>query len=224
MSRPERLTLKHDTGWFAAGWDFADAMMLLSDAGFKLFAWVCLNADRHTGRMRLAVEEVARDLRREMSWVEAARRELEQHGVCRPADGALIEVNDRFWPYEKRAEAVVSDYVAQVRRLLCAPACVRCRFSAADEKLARDLERRGVTLAQIERAIVLGCSRKYTSMLAQGAAWMPIASLSYFTSIIAEVCQTSTPDSYWAYLGRRTAEMEREWVSRVQQRTGTATP
>ena len=222
MSGPERLTLKHDTGWFAAGWEFGDAMTLLSDAAFKLFAWVCLNADRHTGRMRLPVEEAARELRRETSWVEGARRELEQHGVCRSTDDALIEVNDRFWPYEKRAEAVASDWVAQVRRLLCAPACVRCRFSAADEKLARDLERRGVTLGQIERAILLGCSRKYASMLAHGAT-SPIASLSYFASIIDEVCRMSTPESYWAYIARRTAEMEREWMSRVRQRSGAAT-
>ena len=223
MSRPARLTLKHDTGWFAAGWEFAEAMMLLSDAGFKLFAWVCMNADRHTGRTRLAVEEVARELGRDTNWVEAACRELEQHGVCRRADGPRIEVSDRFWPYERQPEEVDSGYVAQVRRLLCAPACVRCRFTAADENLARDLERRGVTLGQIERAILLGCSRKYMSMLVHGADWMPIASLSYFRAIIDEVRQTNTPESYWAYVARTAAEMEREWVSRVQRRSGAAT-
>lgn len=224
MNKPERLVLKHDTGWFAAGWEFGDAMVMLSDAAFKLFVWVCLNADRYTARIRLSNDAVATVLRREASWVEAARQELEQHGVCGSTGDGCLEVNDRFWPYEKRAEVLASDYVAQVRQLLCAPACVRCHFSPADEKRARDLERRGVTVPQIQRAILLGCSRKYASMLAHGAAWMPIASLSYFASIIDEVCRTSTPESYWAYLGRRTAEMEREWVSRVRQRSGAAIP
>ena len=93
-----------------------------------------------------------------------------------------------------------------------------------DEKLARELERRGVTVAQIERAILLGCSRKYASMLANPAAWTPIASLSYFTVLIDEVCRTSTPESYWVYVARTAAEMERLWSSRVRQQGSTPTP
>ena len=41
MSAP-RLVLKQSTGWFAAGWTFGEAMTVLSDAAFKLFAWLCL--------------------------------------------------------------------------------------------------------------------------------------------------------------------------------------
>jgi len=93
---------------------------------------------------------------------------------------------------------------------------VRCRFTPADEKLARDLHRRGVTVVQIERAIWLGCARKYTTLLANGAAPMPIASLSYFTAVIDEVCQTNTPESYWAYIRRQAGELERQWLSRTQ--------
>lgn len=227
MTKPERLVLKHATGWFAAGWEFGDAMMLLSDAGFKLFAWICLNADRHSGRIRLPVDEIARHLRREPGWVEAGWRELERSGLCRQVGDGWTEVSDRFWPYEKQARAGAGGYVEQVRRLLCAPACVRCRFTAADEKLARELERRGVTVAQIERAILLGCSRKYASMLANPAAWTPIASLSYFTALIDEVCRTGTPESYWAYVARTAAEMERLWSSKareVREQGGTPKP
>ncbi len=105
MTKPERLVLKHATGWFAAGWEFGDAMMLLSDAGFKLFAWICMNADRHSGRIRLPADEIARHLRREPGWVEAGWQELERSGLCRQVGDGWTEVSDRFWPYEKQARA-----------------------------------------------------------------------------------------------------------------------
>jgi hypothetical protein len=52
MSAP-RLMIKQSTGWFAAGWAFGNAMTALSDAAFKVFAWLCLNADRRNGRVRV---------------------------------------------------------------------------------------------------------------------------------------------------------------------------
>jgi hypothetical protein len=217
MNTPPRLVLKQPTGWFAAGWEFGEALLCLSDAASRLFAWVCLNADRHTGQLRAPVAEIARVLRRPGPWAEAALRELDECGVCRWT-AEWIEVADAYWPYEKQGKVAAQDYVAQVRRLLLAPACVRCRFTAADERLARDLERRGVTLTQIERAIWLGCVRKYTTSLANGAASMPIASLGYFSTIIAEVCENGMADSYWAYIQRKAAELERQWLSRERVR------
>ena len=62
------------------------------------------------------------------------------------------------------------DYVGEVRRMLLAPACVRCRFTAADERLARDLDQRGISLEQLQRAIWLGCARKYVSHAQRPAA------------------------------------------------------
>jgi len=41
------LILKQSTGWFAAGWQFAQALEELSDPAFKLYAWLCLRADLH---------------------------------------------------------------------------------------------------------------------------------------------------------------------------------
>jgi len=217
MSAPPRLVLKQSTGWFAAGWQFGEAMLSLSDAAFKLFAWLCLNADRHTGRVRMPLPEIARALRRTQIWTQAALHELEERGVCRCLAAELIEVTDGYWPYEKQPSGSgPQEYVVQIRKVLSAPACVRCRFTPADEKLARDLHRRGVTVVQIERAIWLGCARKYTTLLANGAAPMPIASLSYFTAVIDEVCQTNTPESYWAYIRRQAGELERQWLSRTQ--------
>jgi hypothetical protein len=214
MNPSPRLVLKQSTGWFAAGWQFGEALLTLSDAAFKLFAWLCLNADRHTGQVLVPLSEISRELARPEPWVQTAIHELVEGGVCRWI-GPVVEIADVYWPYEKQPAGNGSqEYVAQVRRMLLAPACVRCRFTPADEKLARDLHRRGVGLTQIQRAILLGCVRKYATLLGKGAAWAPIASLSYFAAVIEEVCQTNSADSYWAYIHRKLSELERQWLSR----------
>lgn len=222
MSAGPRLVLKQSTGWFAAGWTFAETMTVLSDAAFKLFTWLCLNADRHTGRVRIAAAEIAQSLRKSESEIQTARDELVERGVCRGSD-LEIEIADHYWPYEKQpSRSGAQDYVAQVRRLLSEPACVRCRFTVADEKMAHDLHRRGVTLVQVARAVWLGCARKYTTLLSSQAAAMPIASLSYFAAVIDEVvAQSNTSDAYWSYVRRKAAALEQEWMSRRDSRTGS---
>lgn len=216
MTAAPRLVLKQSTGWFAAGWGFSEAIETLSDAGFKLFAWLCVNANRRTGEVRLGLGEIARALNRSESWTQAALEEMCERGVCTMSAGG-IEIGDRYWPYEKQAPGSGPQaYLSEVRKIVSAPACVRCRFPPADEQLALEWYRRGVTLPQIARAIWLGCARKYSSMLANGGgAYLPIASLSYFAAVIDEVCQTSAPDSYWAYVQRQAGQMEKEWLSRT---------
>lgn len=74
MSTGPRLVLKQSTGWFAAGWAFAEATTTLSDAGFKLFAWLCMNADRYTGCIRITMVEIAQALRKRRRDRNCARR------------------------------------------------------------------------------------------------------------------------------------------------------
>lgn len=224
MSSGPRLVLKQSTGWFAAGWSFAKTITILSDAGFKLFTWLCLNADRHTGRIRITVAEMAQALGKSEGEIQTACDELVKRGVCRRGMDLELEIADRYWPYEKQPlESGPQAYVAQVRKLLSEPACIRCRFSAADEKLARDLYQRGVSLAQVEHAIRLGCARKYATLLSNPGMSMPIASLRYFTAVIDEVIhESNTSDTYRAYIRHKAMTMEREWVSRSGSRTGTA--
>src|SRR5262245_24825608 len=74
MSRPQ-LILKQSTGWFAAGWQFAQALEELSDPAFKLYAWVCLRADRHTGQVRSNASALASALEKPEHWVESAVRD-----------------------------------------------------------------------------------------------------------------------------------------------------
>ncbi|MBM3797745.1 MAG: hypothetical protein FJW31_27675 [Acidobacteria bacterium] len=201
-----RLVLKQSTGWFAAGWAFSEAMELLSDPAFKLFVWVCLNAERQTGR-----------LERSACYDPAAFAELVERGVCVRGDDGAIEAADRYWPYEKqqRPGAGPQEFVEGVRKLLAVPACVGCRFTPADEKLARGLSERGVTLPQVEREIWLGCMRKYTTLLNHAKApAMPIASLQYSAAVIDEVVsQPNTPESYWAYVHRQFRTLEQCWMA-----------
>ena len=82
MSAP-RLVLKQPTGWFAAGREFAQAMTLVSDGAFKLYAHVCLSANRHTGCMVTTRNELARAVKQSPERVATALVELEDRGVCR---------------------------------------------------------------------------------------------------------------------------------------------
>jgi hypothetical protein len=47
MSAASRLLLRQPTGWFAAGREAAEALALLSNPVFRLYMYLCLNADRH---------------------------------------------------------------------------------------------------------------------------------------------------------------------------------
>jgi len=121
-----------------------------------------------------------------------------------------IEIRDRFWPYEKQAAATLEDpeqalYVARVRGLFLEPACVRSVFSAADEKLAADWYRDGVPLDHVQRAILMGCARKYVALFNRqdGSA---IASLQYFDAIVPEVAALENAVELLAVSGRPGAQ------------------
>jgi hypothetical protein len=209
-----RLLLKQPTGWFAAGREVADALELLSDGAFKLYMHLCLEADRHTGRVRIDSTALTRVLRKDVASIETGLDELQHHGVCeRKAD--QVEICDRFWPYQKQVMLAAGSpevaFLRQAQVAFLAPACVRSTFTAADEKLARNLGRSGVTLEQLHRAIWLGCARKYVALL-NGRSQRSITSLAYFASLIEEVSQPQIPSSYWEHVRRRMEELEKRWV------------
>jgi len=206
MSTP-RLQLKQPTGWFAAGREFAQALTLLSDGAFKLYVHLCLNANRHTGRLSATVDDLARVMTRAPTAVAMSLDELEACAVCRVIRNSgsqlVLEIRDRFWPYEKQQT----------------PGCVpepevefvQAGFSAADEKIATVLHRRGVSLEQISRAILLGCARKYVSMLNAGSR-SPITSLQNFADVVDEVRASPIPESYWEPLRAKVTRMEKQWL------------
>jgi hypothetical protein len=219
MSTP-RLQLKQPTGWFAAGREFAQALTLLSDSAFKLYVHLCLNANRHTGRLNAAVDELARAMTRAPTAVAMNLDELQACAVCRVIRNGgsqlVLEIRDRFWPYEKHqtpgcAPQPEVEFVQKVRDLFLAPACVQASFSAADEKIATALHRQGISLEQITRAILLGCARKYVSMINAGSR-SPITSLEYFADVIDEVRESAIPESYWEPLRTKVTRMEKQWL------------
>jgi hypothetical protein len=225
MSAP-RLILKQPTGWFAAGREFAQAIPLLSDGAFKLYVHACLRANRHTGRLDATVDELARAMTRAPTAVALNLDELEEHAVCRVTRNGgsqlVLEIRDCFWSYLKQqtpgcAPEPEAEFVQKVRGLFLAPACVQASFSAADEKLALGMYRRGVSMEQITRAIMLGCARKYVAMLNAGTR-TPITSLQYFADIVEEVRESAIPESYWEPLRSKMARMEQQWQKGSQAR------
>jgi hypothetical protein len=213
------LILKHPTGWFAAGREFAQALTLLSDGAFKLYVYACLRAGRHTGCLRATVEELAQAMTRAPTAVAMNLEELEARAVCRVTRNGgsqlVLEIRDSFWPYQRqptpeRTLGPETEFIERVRGLFLAPACVQASFSAADEKLALDMYRRGVSMEQIKRAILLGCARKYVAMINAGVR-TPITSLQYFSDVVEEVIESAIPESYWEPLRWKVERMEQQW-------------
>ena len=142
--------------------------------------WLCLHAERGRGAVSATLTELAKAVGKKESDIALAMEELQQRGVCKVRSDGIIEIQDRFWPYQRNGACTGNPeglrYVAEVKRLFLERRCVHSSFTAADEKLALSLFRRGVSLIQIERAILLGSLRKYISAL-QNAGGTPINSL-----------------------------------------------
>jgi hypothetical protein len=213
---PTRLRLKNPTGWFAAGQEVALALEILSAEAFKLYFYLCLHAERQTGRIHWDRNDAAHLFDGGDEKARSVMEELCRQQVCTLSGANAVEIVDRFWPYEKPTQVEpgqdLAGYVRQVRQILLRPACVRASFSGADELLAANFHRRGVTLAQLDRAIWLGCARKYVALL-NGQTPMLITSLHYFTGLVEEVAATTVPDSYWLHVRRKVEQLERRWIA-----------
>lgn len=207
------LRLKNPTGWFAAGKEVAQALTVLSDSAFKLFMWICLNADRGLGAIRMEPSEIARILGKTEVEIQANLRDLFQAEIgWLTVDGA-VQIADRFWPYErvlnrKEGENLVI-YISQLKRTFLERRCVRSTFTAADEKIATGLFQAGLPIADAEHAILLGSLRKYVALINNGCG-TPITSLRYFAALFDEVRQNISP-GYWEYVTRKLREAERQW-------------
>ncbi len=224
------MRLKQATGWFAAGERMLQALHLLSDGAFKLFAYLSLTADRQTGRLRVSQLDLARALGKSRNSIRAYLEELTTGGLCliRPSPNQYqageIEIADAFWPYHKDAvpfavqDSAISEsvFVERVHRLLLQYPLVSCSFGIADRKIAVDLFRRGVSLGQVERAFLLGLTRKYISSLNSTTSG-GIYSLSYFLPLLDEVLDSKVSDEYWAYLRRRLKNLDAAWLDQQRQ-------
>lgn len=218
-----RMRLKCAAGWFAAGREVAEAMALLSDGAFKLFIWLCLHAERSRGALAPDPKVIARALGKTEAEITRGLSDLFQLEICRRMPDGWIEINDRFWPYERATPPLAAQgagaYAAKVRELMLARLCVRSVFSAADHKLALQLYHRGIPLQVVERAIHLGCLRKYAALLNNNAG-TPITSLHYFNLLFTEVAGLKISDEYWSYVAFKLRKLEQTW-SQSQPASGT---
>lgn len=209
-----RMRLKCATGWFAAGREVAEAMALLSDSAFKLFVWLCLHADRSRGALVAEPEAIARALGKTEVEITTNLEDLFQVEICRRMPDGRIEITDRFWPYARAITPPAAEhahaYAAKVRELMLSRLCVRSIFSAADHKLALQLYHRGIPLQVVERAIHLGCLRKYAALL-NNHVGTPITSLHYFNLLFTEVQGLKISDEYWGYVAFKLRKVEQMW-------------
>lgn len=215
------IRLKHPSGFFAAGSEVDDALSLLSDGGFKVFVYVCLHADRRTAQFRFRMAELAQatghSTRSLTSYLDELQR-TEVGAVYRASNQhelGRIEIRDRFWPYQKVGGDSTADpeqalYVARVRAWFLEQACVVSAFSAADEKLAVQWHRAGISIDVVGRAFLLGCARKYVALFNHEGG-SPVTSLYYFAGIVEEVAAMELNLNYWRYLAARVKKMDAQW-------------
>jgi len=120
--------------------------------------------------------------------------ELQGHNVCQfqtatnQRASGQIAICDAFWPYEKtskdEATQDLASYVAQIQQM-GSRSCVASSFTLADENLANALFQRGVPIQQVERGFLLGCARKYATLLNSKSDAL-IVSSSHFQDMIEE--------------------------------------
>jgi hypothetical protein len=214
------LALKRPCGFFAAGREVDRALTLLSDGAFKLFVYLCLHAERGSGRLRFRLADLARRLGKSPRSITSYLAELQRHDVCavqaavNQHHAGLIEIRDGFWPYLKQVVDTALDaqtcYIDRVRTLFLSRACIAGGFSAADERLAAEWRQRGVPLEQVERAYLLGCTRKYVALLNRPGSPL-ISSLRYFSALLQEVAESPASPGYWQHLARQVEQLERRW-------------
>lgn len=251
MDVNHRLRLKQSRGWFAAGDSFSRAMICLSDGAFKLFALLCLRADRHTACVQASQTELARAIGKSRRAMGSYVAEMERKQVCRIKPGpnqhtrTSFEISEEYWPYvrvkacqprpeskatqpnelKEHPQPIAADpgsgtshsYVASVRASFLAIGCGSRRFSASDERMASQLEKRGVPLDVVEDALVLGSVRKYVSWL-NGSHSPPVGSFKYFEGLIQEVQQQPWPAGYREYLRSKHRQFARRWSELTDSR------
>ena len=243
---PQTARLKRSSGgWFAAGEGFERALRALSDSAFKVFAYVCLRAERVSGCLEFERAALARELGTSRSTLGRCLRELASKGVCEleaapnQHRGSRLRIRPEYWPYEGHEDLAgeeeprVSDggepgldvavYVARVRRMFRKPLCVQGSFGPADERLAADWHRAGVALETVRRAILMGSVRKSMTLTDRPDS-EPVWALRYFESLLEEVRGESFPVAYWQHLEFNLDRMERNWRNQPETVPGRARP
>jgi len=216
--RDKALCLKESSGWFAAGSSFRRALPLLSDGAFKMFSYICLEADRRTGRYEAVQTELAGALHKSRRIVGKYIRELEYKGVCNVRHGknqytrTCFEIRDEYWPYARMTDAKPGNaYVDSIKNSFISLGCTTGKFTARDAQIADQFQRRHIPLELVQDAFLMGACRKVISLL-NGSSVEPIASLAYFEGLIAEIRERPIPADYREYLRKKVEQRRSAWA------------
>jgi len=230
MSSPS-LRLKNTRNWFAAGVEMQQALEILSDGAFKVFVYICLNAERKTGILHTTQVDLAKNLNKANGTIRKYLIEMEKAGVSQnhfnnsPVTRGSVQITPAYWPYERASDQPSDDdgserFISEIKTLLEARACVRSSLSIADEALAKQWFHAGVPLDKISRAILLGCSRKYVSWRNNQAVHGPITTLRYFEPLLDEIEKQSIDSDYWEFLRVRIRRYEKLWIEKHREEKG----
>jgi hypothetical protein len=217
--------LKEPAGWFAAGGSFRRALGALSDGAFRLFAYICLEADRRTGTYEAVQAQLARALGKSRRIMGKYVEELEAKRVCTVRRGTnqyactRFEIAEQYWPYHRAQGAEHANggvpehnaYVQAVRQSFVSLGCTIGKFTPRDAQFAEELQRRRVPLDLVQDALVMGACRKYISWL-NGGSTEPIGSLRYFESLFAEIRERPLPAGYREYLQKKVEQLQKAWA------------
>ncbi len=221
-----QLRIKTGAHWFPALMQWRTAMTQLSDGAFKLFVYLCLNADRTTAQLEFRQTTLARTLGKSRRSLITYLQELKHRQICsvnmssNQHAAGTIQIQALYWPYEWAPQESDSastaenqdSYVQAIREYLQSRVCVRCRFSALDRQLAQEWFRQGVELWRVEQAVFIACGRKYVSWL-NGADFQPIGSLRYFEPVLGEVLQQKVSAEYWDFNRAQLKKLELRWLT-----------
>ena len=217
--------LNEPAGWFAAGGSFRRALAALSDGAFRLFAYICLEADHRTGTYEAVQAQLARALGKSRRIIGKYVEELEAKRVCTVRRGtnqyacARFEIVEDYWPYPRTQGAEQANgggpkhnaYIHAIRQSFVSLGCTIRKFTPRDAQFAEDLQRRRVPLELVQDALVMGACRKYISWL-NGGSTEPIGSLRYFEGLVAEVRERPLPAGYREYLQKKIEQLEKAWA------------
>lgn len=116
MSTLTTLRIKPGLRWFPVGTEWQTLLIQLSDGAFKLFVYLCLNAQQATGQLEFHQTDLARALGKSRRSISAYLQELQGRHVCRvdlgrnQYAGGTIQIDPQYWPYEPAQPELASSY------------------------------------------------------------------------------------------------------------------
>lgn len=196
------------------------AFSVLSDGAFRVYFHFCSTADLDTRKCYCTYDSLASAIERSRRSIATYLSEMQSKGVCAVCtatnqhEKTEVEICDPYWPFQDVRSGALNglDFIQDVRTLLMERACIATQFHTHEQNLANSLRLQGISISIIERAIHLGCARRYLHLLNTGER-VGISSFFYFQELVAEVTRAKVSDNYWEYIRCKLHIFEEQWKS-----------